>query len=205
MATEAASTTDASPKRDAIMAGAWAVFLEHGYGSTTMDAVARAAGVSKATVYAYFPGKQDLFGAAMNNGARERFSAFVNQSPDPHDVEAGLRQIAHAYAAVVMEPDTIRFNRRLVAEVDRFPELGRMLYEQAFSVVREGIADFVRAAVSAGTLVADDPGLAADQFLALIRGDFYYRGLLGVPPARSPDQAIDLAIRTFLAAFGRPA
>ena len=55
----------ALPKREAILQAGVRVFMEQGFESANMDEVARLAGVSKATIYSHFDGKQDLFGAII--------------------------------------------------------------------------------------------------------------------------------------------
>jgi AcrR family transcriptional regulator len=67
------STTDLlpetmKPKRRAIMAAAAELFMAEGYAAAAMDGMARAAGVSKATLYAYFTGKVALFKAIIADG-----------------------------------------------------------------------------------------------------------------------------------------
>jgi TetR/AcrR family transcriptional repressor of mexJK operon len=57
--------TPTAGKAESILAAAKRMFLEGGFGAVSMDAIAREAGVSKATVYAHFAGKEELFGAVI--------------------------------------------------------------------------------------------------------------------------------------------
>ena len=52
-------------KAESILAAAKRTFLAAGFGAVSMDTIAREAGVSKATVYAHFAGKEELFGAVI--------------------------------------------------------------------------------------------------------------------------------------------
>ena len=58
-------------KAEQILQGAMAEFLVHGYAATSMDRVASAAKVSKATVYSYFQDKEALFTALVEQLAEE--------------------------------------------------------------------------------------------------------------------------------------
>src|SRR6266850_2261135 len=68
-------------KAGAILAAAERAFLAGGFGAVTMDAIAHAAGVSKATVYAHFHGKEELFGAVIAHVSERRFHAFSGARP----------------------------------------------------------------------------------------------------------------------------
>src|SRR5437588_46985 len=71
----------APPKRDAILDGAWGVFLKHGYALATMDEIAAAAGVSKRTVYDHFPSKEQLFGAIVERRRDEMLQGLAAGYP----------------------------------------------------------------------------------------------------------------------------
>jgi AcrR family transcriptional regulator len=55
---------------------AFELFLEHGYGGTSMDAIALAAGVTKPVVYACFPSKAELFGALLDREEQRMLEQF---------------------------------------------------------------------------------------------------------------------------------
>src|SRR5438874_12828857 len=79
---------EAGGKAETILAAAESAFLASGFGAVTMDAIAREAGVSKATVYAHFTGKEELFGAIVERLTKRRFGDFSVEALDPVQVEA---------------------------------------------------------------------------------------------------------------------
>src|SRR5438132_7670142 len=104
---------DAPPnsKAESILAAAKRSFLAAGFGAVTMDAIAREAGVSKATVYAHFSGKEELFGAIVVRLSERRFGGFSVEALDPVDIEASLTAIARRFLDLVLSPEGIALNR----------------------------------------------------------------------------------------------
>src|SRR6267142_6491410 len=98
-------------KSETILAAAERAFLASGFGAVTMDAIAREAGVSKATVYAHFTGKEELFGAIVGRLSERRFGGFSVEALDPGDVAASLTTIAHRFLDLVLSPEGIALNR----------------------------------------------------------------------------------------------
>src|ERR1700755_3264220 len=78
-------------KTEAILEAAGQLFREQGYGAVSMDQIAREAGVSKATVYAHFESKDELFGAVVADVSARRFHDFSVEALDPVDIENSLR------------------------------------------------------------------------------------------------------------------
>jgi AcrR family transcriptional regulator len=193
-----------NPKLAAILEAARAIILEQGYEAAGVDAIARRAGVSKATLYAYFSSKAELFGAMIERACRQAFADLFADAIDHDDVARGLTQIAHEFASVAMSPDSLAINRVVMAEAVRFPELGRAYYEAGPSLVIDAVTEFIMAANRAGKLSVPEPRLAAEQFVGMIRSDLYMRLILrieGGAGTQSPLAAADGAVRTFLAAF----
>ena len=91
-------------KAEAILAAAEHAFLAGGFGAVTMDAVARRAGASKATVYAHFTGKEELFGAVVARVSRRRFGAFSAEALSPHDIDGSLTTIATRFLDLILSP-----------------------------------------------------------------------------------------------------
>ncbi|HUN51489.1 MAG TPA: TetR/AcrR family transcriptional regulator [Candidatus Sulfotelmatobacter sp.] len=194
-------------KREAVLKAAGALFLQVGFGAASMDVIARSAGVSKATVYAHFASKEALFAAMLEEGTRARFGdldADIEADAAGDDIAAGLRAIGRKFVAMALSPGGIAIYRVVVAESARFPELGRAFYDNAPSVMRDSIERFLKRAVRRGQLVIDDPRIAGDQFVGMIKGDLYVRLLLGLIDEINPaeaEQVIEQAVHTFLAAF----
>jgi AcrR family transcriptional regulator len=201
----AATISDApAGKREAVLRAAAGVFLQVGFGAASMDAIARSAGVSKATVYAHFASKEALFAAIIEEGTRARFGDIDADDSAGIDIAAGLRAIGRKFVDMALSPGGIAIYRVVVAEAARFPELGRVFYDSAPLVMRDSIERFLARAAARGQLAIDDARLAGDQFVGMIKGDLYVRLLLGVDGEAKPaeiDRVVEAAVRTFLAAF----
>src|SRR5579872_4464968 len=165
-------------KAETILAAAEVAFLESGFGAASMDRIARDAGASKATVYAHFTSKEELFGAVVAHVSRRRFGGFSAEALDPSDIEASLLTIARRFLDLILSPEAIALNRIIVGEVTRFPALAEVFWEAGPERTRGQIEAFLRRAAAAGSLVLPDPRAAAEQFAALVRGEVHYRSLL---------------------------
>ena len=188
-----------------ILAAARREFLASGFGAVSMDAIAREAGVSKATVYAHFAGKEELFGAVVGEMSERYFGGFSASELDPVDVGASLATLARQFLDLLLSPDAIALNRIIIAEVVRFPALGEVFWRAGPERTRAQIADFLRQAEAAGSLAMPDAHEAAEQFAALVRGEIHQRHLFGRVATSSPDAvaaAAKSAVTTFLRAFG---
>ena len=116
-------------KRRQVMEGARRVFFADGFDGASMNDVARAAGVSKGTLYAYFPSKQALFAAlirADHAQQAERICAFPD---DFSDVETTLRTFGLSLMERMCSPDTLAHLRAVLAAAAKFPEIGQAFYE----------------------------------------------------------------------------
>lgn len=126
--------TRGRPRRDTVAARGRALldvaarlFLEHGYGATTLEAVVQQAGISKRTLYQRYPDKAALFAAALEH--------IVQPLKPPSDVplvlgdslDIILERLAGFMLHAALQPSAVALHRLLVAESARFPEIGRML------------------------------------------------------------------------------
>lgn len=206
MPRRAAGRSEPRGKAEAILAAAERAFLAAGFGAVTMDRIAREAGVSKATVYAYFAGKEDLFGAVVAQLSERRFGGFSAEALDPGDIAASLTTIAERFLDLVLSREAIALNRIIIGEVTRFPVLGQVFWEAGPARTRVQIEAFLRRAAAAGSLDLKDVQLAAEQFVALARGEIHLRSLLRLEdpadPAALAAAAVN-AVAIFLRAFAR--
>lgn len=186
-----------------ILAGAQALFTRDGYGATSMDAVAAAAKVGKATVYAHFKSKSELFAAVIANECSLNMVSLAARDGEP--AAATLRRIGRdAFELLLMPANTAVF-RMIAAEAPRFPEFGRVFYEAGPARLQAQLAGFLAEAMARGELRHERPGLAASQFLALICGDLQLREFMGVGGAITPaqrDAVLGSGIDTFMRAYG---
>nr|RDS97203.1 TetR/AcrR family transcriptional regulator [Cereibacter sphaeroides f. sp. denitrificans] len=170
-------------KMPQVLEGARTIFLRDGFEGASVDDIARAAGVSKATLYSYFPDKRLLFlevAKAECLRQAEETVALITADLAPRAV---LTLAATRIVAFVLSDFGIRTYRICVAEADRFPELGHEFYESGPALVRQRIVDYLAQAVGRGELAIDDLELAADQFAELCKADLFNRIVFGVGSA----------------------
>ena len=141
-----------------ILDAALKVFAATGYSGTTMDAVAVEAGVTKPTLYSYFPSKESLFQAMMLGKRDLMLDVFAH--PSRKGMVADLVNFAWTYAETVMRPDMLSLARLIIGEVGRFPEIGRAYQASGPDHLLRGIMRYLEAQRGAGRLVFDDAELA---------------------------------------------
>ncbi|TFL18409.1 TetR/AcrR family transcriptional regulator [Jannaschia formosa] len=203
---------DATPvkkgrKFDQVLEGARTVFMSDGYEGASVDAIARAAGVSKATLYSYFADKRLLFmevAKAECSLQMEEADAVLSDHSSPREV---LCVAADRMLGFFLSSFGQSIFRMCVAESDRFPELGREFYETGPKRFRARMAEYLRCAVAEGDLAIEDPEFAADQFAELCKARLFHELIFGIRKSVSAEEkarVIDGAVDTFLARYGVP-
>jgi TetR/AcrR family transcriptional regulator, mexJK operon transcriptional repressor len=163
--------TRSARKRRAILEAATSVFLEKGYDGTSMDDVATLAAVSKPTVYKHFADKEQLFAEiirATANQVDDLIRLVAETLVDPGDVENGLTELARRFITALMQPQMLRLRRLVIANADRFPDVGRIWYELGFERVLATLASCFQRLAQHQLLRLDDPVLAANHFVGLL-------------------------------------
>jgi TetR/AcrR family transcriptional regulator, mexJK operon transcriptional repressor len=199
-----ADRTDPTPKQRDIAEAATRLFMAQGYAAVSMDAIARAAGVSKATLYAYFASKDRLFADLLGTACSRSGAHSIEVTEGEVDLRAALTALADRALRFMLEPQSLAIYRVVVAESVRFPELGRAFYERVADSSRKNLATWLEQQMKAGRVLARDPGIAAQQFISLLRTHVHMRALLGVdpPPTEAEIEAtVAAAIETFLRAY----
>jgi AcrR family transcriptional regulator len=194
----------AGGKAETILAAAKRAFLAGGFGAVSMDAIAREAAVSKATVYAHFGSKEELFGAVIGRECERFFASFSAGELDPSDVRASLTVLGRRFLELVLSPEAIALHRIILGEVTRFPVLGEVFWRAGPERQRMQIEAYLQSATASGALSLADARLAAEQFVSLVRGDIQLRQLLRLGPELSPREtqtAVEAAVDTFIRAF----
>jgi TetR/AcrR family transcriptional regulator, mexJK operon transcriptional repressor len=196
----------AGSKAESILAAAKRAFLAAGFEAVSMDAIAREAGVSKATVYAHFGSKEELFGAVIEGECERYFASFSAGELDPRDIRASLTVLGRRFLELVLSPDGIALHRIITGEVTRFPALGEIFWRAGPERQRVQIEGFLRSAAACGALAFEDARSAAEQFLSLARGEIQLRQLLHLAPEAGLNEievAVGAAVDTFVRAFHR--
>src|SRR4051794_7452202 len=163
--------TRSARKRGAIVEAATVAFLRKGYLGTSMDEIAAAAGVSKQTVYKNFADKEQLFSQVVRitvDAVSDPVHDEVVDLGDSGDLAADLRDLARRQLRAVMQPQLLQLRRLVIAEADRFPELGRTFYDRGPGRTIASLAETFERLGGRGLLDVDDPVAAATHFNWLI-------------------------------------
>jgi len=196
-------------KHRAILQAATTAFLSKGYLGTNMDEIAALATVSKRTVYQHFADKERLF-AEIVLATTDEIDALVrlvsDTLADTHDVSADLRELARRLLTALMQPDLLRLRRLVIANADRFPDLGRTWYERGFGRVLATLAARFQGLADHGLLRLDDPLLAANHFVGQLlwipMNEAVFTGDDRPRAAADLERYADGAVRAFLVGHG---
>lgn len=195
-----------SRKRNAVLDAAQASFLELGYALTRMDLVAERAGVSKATIYAHFDSKEDLFIAVIHRRCGDDLWS-PDSWPLESDARATLMATGARLLALMTSPETLAMYRILVAEAVRHPDLARSFWEGGPGQGKARLIAILDELARRGQLVLPDPWIVADQFAGMLRAEVFHRLLLGLPSpkGRSPESTVAAAVDAILKTYGSSA
>ncbi len=198
-------SSHAGRKVDIVTRAAWQLFLDQGFSATSMDAIAKAASVSKATLYAYFPSKEALFASLIV----AECEALQRDLPLPKlsaGLSEALREFAKQYLHTFIHRKDVAFVRIIANESGRFPVLARLFYESGPRATIRRLSGFLEEARAEKQLEFDDPAEAAKQFLSLVRGELPLMIVLGLSDLteRAIEQEIEAGLKFFLKACQAP-
>lgn len=196
--------TEDNAKRRQIIEGARAVFLARGFDAASMMDIAKAAGVSKGTLYVYFKDKDELFTAIVREECSTQAEEVFNFDPADHDVEAVLLRHGKAFVKKFADPCRMSSLRTVIAIAERMPDLGRKFYEAGPATGVTRLAGYLRTQVDAGVLAIDDVEVAAAQFIETCHATMFKPVLFNFAPPPTQeriDHCVGIAVRTFLAAY----
>lgn len=150
---------------DRILDVAEKLFLGHGFGATSIEAVAKHAGISKRTFYHRFPGKERLFEAVVRRLIERWLPPLDATLLAPPDLGEALRRTAEQMLRIALTPEALALHRLVIHEAERFPGLARIMYELGAASGIERIASHLEPRIKSGELRAMDPRFAAEQFI----------------------------------------
>lgn len=201
--------TAPSPRRgrkvDQVLDGARQVFMAQGFETASVDEIARVAGVSKATLYSYFPDKAQLFLEVVRSECNRQAETAMAEIPRDAPPDQVLEQVARHIVGFVLSDFAQAVFRVCMTEADRFPELARAFYDSGPRTGHDRIAEYLTEAVAAGKLRIDDIPLAADQFGELCKARLWVRAVFGIQTKftrAEVDRVIRGAVDMFMARYG---
>jgi AcrR family transcriptional regulator len=179
------TAAEAAQLDEAVREAALTLFLERGYEACSMEAIAKAAGTTKASLYARFPGKADVFRAVLTWATNRPDWPYPEPDPPPFDdLEAALTAIGRAAAKRALDPAMVQLSRIAAAEANQFPDVAQRTQRSAGRRQRV-VADLLRQHVASGAIRADDPEVLAELFVGLVASAPARLATLGT--VRDPD------------------
>ncbi len=155
----------------AVLTAARTLFFDIGYDAVAMENVAAAAGVSKGTLYARYPSKETLFIAVVEASIREWSAKSPPAARFPStDIGERLRFHARVIAESLTYPEVRAFQRLLIANRERFPELARVMYDLGYSYIVDLLTDEIEAAAARDAIPARDAHGVAQLIVSAITG-----------------------------------
>ncbi len=173
-ATRRGRPTQAEAKKlqQKLRTAAVATFVKHGYDGATMEAIARAAGITRRTLYARYPDKRavfvDVIPWALTRRTGGESSRESNGGPAEGDLRTSLVAIGRAGLARALDPDNVRLTRIAMNESARFPEFAISAHSMTWSGRQRQVMELLRHHREAGAIEVDELELAASQFIAMV-------------------------------------
>lgn len=177
------SRTQAAQLGELILDAATELFLSHGYGATSIEAVAQRARISKRTFYHRFEDKAALFGAVVHRIIDRLHPPANVPLLEGANIEEVLQRLAGLILRGALSAQAIALHRLIVAESARFPKLAAVVTEQGGTQEAiKLIGGVLELEARAGRLNLDNATFAALQFLHMVIGFPQRRAMgLGVP------------------------
>jgi AcrR family transcriptional regulator len=190
-------------RRARILQVARDVFFEVGYAGASMSMISTRLGGSKATLYAYFNSKEDLFGAIIRDRC-EVMAGLFQAHIGTDDLRQSLRSVARQLMEVILSDWATRTFQLVIEESRRNPELSRLFNEAIEANGKQTMKALLQTAQDKGQIKAEDIGEATVILKSLLFGDIHFKRLLNMP-SPSTEQVhkhIDRAIDVFMHYYG---
>ena len=191
-------------RRERIARLAWPLFVKKGYDNVSIDEIIAVIGGSKATIYAWFGGKEGLFEAVVRQKCDD---VVLSIQTDPNgSLEQQLTEMGHSFLERVLSPPILEFHRLMVSMGRTFPEAGRLFFKAGPMNAYGIVAEWIAAQQRGGRICDDDPDRLAVLFLDMLIGERQLGWLTSVPQATRRDkidETVRLAVKVFLGGCAR--
>jgi len=192
-------------RRKAFVDAARELFFANGYAGTTMSSIASKVGGSKTTLWTYFPSKEELFAAVVDDIVRHYGDALTVDLPLDEPVPDVLRRFGSVLMTKLTAAPLLSLYRLVVGEAERFPHLAETFYDRGPRRGKARVADWIAEKMVRGEIRMGDPTRAVQQFAGLCQSGLYQFAVLGLPEGREIGRLqddVDAAVDTFYRAWG---
>jgi TetR/AcrR family transcriptional regulator, mexJK operon transcriptional repressor len=189
----------AEQRQDRIVRLAAPLFLKKGYDNVSIDEIIGVVGGSKATIYAWFGGKEGLFEAVVRRECQDVVLAINTDAAG--GMEEQLTEIGRSFLAMVLSPPILEFHRLMVSIGRTFPEIGRLFYQTGPDSAYSIVAAWIAKQQKDGRVIDENPYRLAVLFLDMLIGEHQLSWLTGMPRAARRDkidETVRIAVRVFL-------
>lgn len=189
-------------KFNQVREGAKRIFLRDGYEGASVDDISREAGVSKATLYSYFPDKRLMFQAVIEAEIESRRIA-VFDLEDHVPAHLAVPRLTREVSRILASETEAALYRLIIAEAARFPQLARDFEALRAEMLRTPLQAYLDGFVRRGELEIADTTLAAEQLIRLAGAQVHDGRLLGAKGIddtavlRAGDGAAEMFLRAF--------
>ena len=173
-------------RRIRIIEVAKSVFYESGYAAATMSQISERLGGSKATLYAYFKNKSELFAAIISEQCDSMLPLFKVHGGNERLADI-LNHIGRHIMVMVMSDRWVRTTQLVIEEAKSSPELASLMHETMQSQSKAQMIDLLKKSHEKGEVYIDDFDEASDVLAGLMMGKIYLERLLSVRPEPSMD------------------
>jgi AcrR family transcriptional regulator len=136
------SNAMAGDVEERILDAATAMFLQNGFGGTSLERIAEAAGAGKATLYSRYSGKEALFSAVVTRNC-ERSLRLVFETPQSGALPQRLLMVTQTLVTRLLSDEVIGLIRMVVADAPRFPSLAKLTSDAGRSRAMEAVAAMI--------------------------------------------------------------
>jgi TetR/AcrR family transcriptional regulator, mexJK operon transcriptional repressor len=192
-------------RRERIVRMAAPLFLKKGYDNVSIDEIIGVVGGSKATIYAWFGGKEGLFEAVVRQKCSDVILAIHVDTAG--SLEAQLIEIGQSFLAMVLSPPILEFHRLMVSIGRTFPEIGRLFFATGPASAYNIVATWIAKQQKDGRIGEGDPYRLAVLFLDMLIGEHQLGWLTSVPRAARRDkidETVRIAVKVFLRGVASP-
>jgi AcrR family transcriptional regulator len=194
----------AAMRRKAFVDAARELFFANGYAGTTMSSIAGKVGGSKTTLWTYFPSKEELFEAVVDDIVAQYGDALAIDLPVDEPVPDVLQAFGNMLITKLTQAPLLSLFRLVVGEAERFPHLAETFYERGPRRGKARAAVWVGEKMVRGEIRMGDPMRAVQQFAGLCQSGLYQFAILNLPESRDLSRLqdeVDAAVDTFYRAW----
>jgi AcrR family transcriptional regulator len=164
-------TAASQERKRSILDAALHVFGDKGYDRATLDEIAERAGISKATIYLYFPNKKELFAELVHTQPPMVLLGELGQIRGTEitgDVEHDLTLLTYAFLSAFDDPERVSLVQLALSEMGNFPDVGNVFFHEIYEVALPGLMAYFEHMVKDGKMRLVDAEFAAQSFISLL-------------------------------------